>query len=429
MPRVAHPRFAPDCTIEVDGRPIPARSGESVAVALIAAGVTVVGRSAKYHRPRGPFCLAGSCHSCLARIDGVPNRRTCRTRCRPGLTVQGQNAFPSARDDALGAIDHLCPRGLDHHHLLTWSALANRAAVAVSRRLAGSGLLPGAVPPPWPATVEEPIDALVIGAGPAGLGAAEALARAGRRVLLAESGDALGGRLRCGLERPGDPPLAWAREIARGVTSGGGEVALGATAVGLWNDGGAPVVVLRQDGTPDRLRCVRPRATVLATGTYAVPPSFGRSDLPGIYDGRALARALLEDGLLPGRRCVVAGGQPEAEGLVRRLGDAGVEVCRSREVVRARGGRRLAAAVVPDREVRCEALAWFGWRSPASELAREAGAPVDLDESGGWRVRVDETGATGVRGVWAAGEVVAPRLSAAGAAAQGIRAGEAAGGD
>ena len=86
MPRLENPRFATDCTVTFDGHAVPARSGESVASALLAAGRLVVSRSAKYHRPRGPFCLSGSCGSCLVRIDGEPNRRACRTPCRgPGF--------------------------------------------------------------------------------------------------------------------------------------------------------------------------------------------------------------------------------------------------------------------------------------------------------------------------------------------------------
>src|SRR5690349_9004108 len=130
MPRLADPRFAPDCTIQVDGRPLRARAGESVALALLAAGRPLVARSAKYHRPRGAFCLAGSCHQCLARVAGVQNVRTCLAPCRDGLTVEAQNALPTARGDLLGAVDLLYPHGLDHHHLMTWTRVGNRAAVA-----------------------------------------------------------------------------------------------------------------------------------------------------------------------------------------------------------------------------------------------------------------------------------------------------------
>src|SRR5512133_2297752 len=164
MPRL--PGFATDCAISFDGARVPARTGEPVAVALLAAGRVLVSRSAKYHRPRGAVCLAGSCGSC------------------------------PVRHDVLGLVDRLTPRGLDHHHLATWSQAANRAAVALSRRLAGLGRLPdpsaaaAALAPP---AAEERVDALVVGAGPAGLAAAEALAEAGRRVLLAEREGVAGG--------------------------------------------------------------------------------------------------------------------------------------------------------------------------------------------------------------------------------------------
>ncbi|MGZ6131649.1 MAG: (2Fe-2S)-binding protein, partial [Myxococcaceae bacterium] len=64
----------PELTIEFEGKSVRAREGEPAACALLAAGQTVFSRSIKYHRPRGPFCMAASCSNCLVRIDGVPNR-------------------------------------------------------------------------------------------------------------------------------------------------------------------------------------------------------------------------------------------------------------------------------------------------------------------------------------------------------------------
>ena len=428
MPRLPDPRFAPDCTIELDGRPLPARRGESVAVALVAAGELVVARSPKYHRPRGAFCLSGSCHACLARVDGEPNQRLCRTPCRPGLRVDSQNALPTARGDLLGAIDLLYPGGLDHHHLATWSALANRAAVAVSRRLAGIGTLPERTPPPAPAAVEERWDALVIGAGPAGLGAAEALARLDRRVLLVESDRTLGGRLRAGLNAPGDPPPGWSEAVGRAVAVVG-EVATGWTALGLWRDRIAVRAALAPELGSPRLRLVRAAAVVVATGSSALPPLVPRNDLPGIFAGRALARALAEDGAIPAGRCVVAGDGAEAALVSARLRAAGVEVLEARDVAAARGGRRLSGVTIAGgATVRCRTLAWCGPRAPASDLARQAGAGFVPDPGGGFGVRAGPAGATRAAGVWAAGEVVA-EMSAAEAAAAGRRAGEEAGAD
>ena len=76
--------------IEFEGRAMPARQGDTVASALIAAGVQVLSRSLKFHRPRTVFCLSGSCGSCLLRIDGRPNTRSCQVRAEPGLRCARQ---------------------------------------------------------------------------------------------------------------------------------------------------------------------------------------------------------------------------------------------------------------------------------------------------------------------------------------------------
>ena len=425
MPRLPGARFAPDCAIEVDGHLVPARAGESVAVALVAAGRPLVARSAKYHRPRGPFCLAGSCHQCLARVDGLPNQRTCRIACRPGLVVESQNAIPSARRDVLGTIDAVYRSGLDHHHLMTWNRLANRAAVAISRQLAGLGRIPDAAPAAHPPVVEERFDALVVGGGPAGLGAAEALARAGQRLLLVEGDRTLGGHLRCMLALPGDPPESWAPEVAAAVEARGGEVALATAAIGLWLDGGSPVVALAASEPHPRLRLARAPRVVLATGSFAAPPVFPRNDLPGIFAGRGVARALAEDGLIPGERVVLSGERAETAAIAALLGAAGAHVVQVKEVAAAHGHTRLRRVTLPGGEaVRCDALVHAGPRVPASELARAAGAKVAWDpESGGWHVTAGRDGSTGVAGLWVAGEIAGIH-GAAEAADAGRRAGE-----
>jgi sarcosine oxidase subunit alpha len=419
------PRFAPDCTIAVDGRRIPARAGEPVTSALLAAGRPLLSRSAKYHRPRGPFCLAGSCGTCLVRVDGVPDVRACETPCREGLRVETQNAIGGAARDALGAIDWLTPGGIDHHHLATFSSLANRLALAAARRLSGLGRLADSPPAPFPPAVEERLDALVVGAGPAGLGAAQALARAGKRVLLADRAPAAGGRLRCRLDLPGDPPLSWAGEVAEAVREAGGEVALSAAVLGIWRDGDRPLAGALQGGT--RLRLLRPERVVLATGTWAEPPLFPGNDLPGIFAGRALAVALAEDGVVPGARAAVLGAGAEAEALAARLEAAGMAVARLAGMARrARGRSRLAGLDLADgRRVACDTLAVSAPGFPAAELARQWGAPLALDAaSGHFRLGVGAAGGF-APGFYAAGEITGP-AGADRAAEAGRRAGEAA---
>lgn len=430
MARLDDPRFAPDCTITFDGAQVPARTGESVAAALLAAGRTIVARSSKYHRPRGAFCLAGSCNQCLARVDGLPNQRTCRTPCRAGLVVETQNTLGSATSDLLGIVDRVYSRGLDHHRLMTWNRFANRAAVAVSRQLAGLGKLPAHVVAPFSPVREERVDALVVGAGPAGLGAAEVLASAGAHVLLADQERRGGGRLRCRLELAGDPPLAWVGDVAGAIARAGGEVALGATVTGLWTDGGLCAVLL-EDAPPPRLRLVRPNRVIIATGTHAQPPAFEDSDLPGVLAARGLLVALAEHGTVPGERVAVLGSGPEADAVAARLTAAGSQVARAgtaplRAIGRGRLASTLAAIELADgTRLDCDALAVATARAPAAELPRLLGARMTFDAgSGNFQVSAGERGRVAAT-VYAAGEVLGA-MDAAAAAESGRRAAEAA---
>lgn len=431
MARLAE--FPEDVSITFDGELVRARAGESVASALLAAGRPLVSRSAKYHRPRGPFCLAGTCGMCLVRAGGLPNQRACHTPCTDGLAVETQNAIPDARHDVLSVIDRVYPRGLDHHHLMTGNLLLNKAAVAVSRQLAGLGVLAPAhaahaAPGPVP---EERWDALVVGAGPAGLGAAEALALGGRRVLVADAEPRAGGRLRARLGAPGDPELGWVEDVADAIARSGGELALGTTVLGLWLDHDAPLAALRSDGPRGRLRLVRPARIVVANGGTAQPPPLEDGDRPGVFAARGLLAALAEHGVVPGRAAVVLGEGPEAAAAAERLRAAGVEVLAAPAGASAAEGRvvgrgRVRGLRAAGGLVRCDVLAIATPPSPATELARALGAAVAFDPGcAAFAIRADREGRTGVTGLFAAGEVTGA-MTAREAAEHGQRAGEAA---
>jgi sarcosine oxidase subunit alpha len=204
-------------------------------------------------------------------------------------------------------------------------------------------------------------------------------------------------------------------------------VALRAAAIGLWRDGEEPLAAVSERRDRPRMRLLRAPRAVLAGGTWAQPPVFPGNDIPGIHGARGLLVALAEDGVVPGERAAVLGDGPEAEAVAARLAGAGmaVELVQG-EVERARGGRRLAALDLADgRRVRCDTLAVATPRMPAAELAREAGAALELDPAtGAFRVRPGESGAV-ASGVFAAGELTGP-CSAAEASEAGRRAGEAA---
>src|SRR5581483_1506256 len=94
-------------TIYFDGKPIKALSGDTVASALYVAGVRIVSRSFKYHRPRGLLCLSGDCPNCLVTVDGEPCVPACTTPARDGMSVRREHGWPSAEHDALSALWHV----------------------------------------------------------------------------------------------------------------------------------------------------------------------------------------------------------------------------------------------------------------------------------------------------------------------------------
>src|SRR6185312_2622834 len=97
--RLDHPRRADDpASVEVqfDGTALRGRPGEPWAYTLLAHGIYTLGRSSKYHRPRGMFCGTGSCGQCVARIAGLSNRRLCTTVPVTGDIASAQNTFGTA---------------------------------------------------------------------------------------------------------------------------------------------------------------------------------------------------------------------------------------------------------------------------------------------------------------------------------------------
>jgi predicted molibdopterin-dependent oxidoreductase YjgC len=82
------PEAAPTLAIRVDGREVPARAGESVAAALLAAGLARFRDAPAGGAPRGPYCMMGTCFDCLVTIDGAGSRQACLETVREGMAVE-----------------------------------------------------------------------------------------------------------------------------------------------------------------------------------------------------------------------------------------------------------------------------------------------------------------------------------------------------
>src|SRR5215469_5151520 len=87
--RLGQPEAAAVALI-VDGKPITAREGDSVAAALLAAGIAACRATPVSGAPRAPYCMMGVCFECLVTIDDVGSRQACMTRVRPGMRVETQ---------------------------------------------------------------------------------------------------------------------------------------------------------------------------------------------------------------------------------------------------------------------------------------------------------------------------------------------------
>ena len=74
----------------LDGNKMEGKKGDPIAAALVAYGVKVLSNSIKYHRPRGFFCAIGKCSSCLMKVNGIPNVRTCVTKLEEGMKIETQ---------------------------------------------------------------------------------------------------------------------------------------------------------------------------------------------------------------------------------------------------------------------------------------------------------------------------------------------------
>jgi len=383
------PSIGPSIEINFEGRAIPAVPGEPVALALWRAGERILARSVKYHRPRGIQCMQEHCASCLVRVDGIPNRFACTTPCAEGLTISRQNAFPSASADLFRAIDWAFPKTLNHHEMFAGVPVASQVMAKVARKLAGLGELPDEPGRPFETPLgsdgELRVRTIVVGLGRVGR---EHLSRLEPGDMAVEA-------------RPG-PTAGAASEL------GGAPVWPGSRALGLYLEAGSPVLLVRKDRTPIR---IRPQRLVLCTGSRAQIPPFAGSDLPGVMTDLA-ARLIASHGVVPGRRALVVGEARRVAATAEALRANGVQVTEApagTEILEAKGKHSLRGAILqrPGEQAtdrwRGDLLAIAGPKAPAFELAAQAGAELAFVPGRGFAVRVDAAGRTSVPWLFAFG--------------------------
>ncbi|MCC6924245.1 2Fe-2S iron-sulfur cluster-binding protein [Novosphingobium sp.] len=409
---------APLINFTFDGRALTAKPGQTLAAALLDQGIRLVGRSFKYHRPRGILSAGIEEPNALVTVGSggreEPNTRATDLYVYEGLNARSQNRWPSLSSDVggvLSLVSKALPAGFYYKTFFGPPKLWLFYEQFI-RRAAGLGPAPTKADPDHYAQRAAFCDVLVVGSGPAGLIAARDAVRAGKKVFLVEQDAELApSLLRDPAEIEGKPGRTWAGEIATAVRTSGGRVLTRTSASGLWDD---QFVCLSEkliepgqipaNGFSQRYWHVRAGEVVLATGAIERPLTFANNDLPGVMLSQAVRTYVTRFGVLPGKRVVVATTNDDGYLTARALMAAGaevvvldsrpapaghssgVEVHNLAAPVMARGGKRGVKALVAtvdgaERSFACDLVAMSGGFTPVVHLHMQAGGKLDWDQA------------------------------------------------
>ncbi|WP_454629993.1 sarcosine oxidase subunit alpha [Bradyrhizobium cenepequi] len=348
---------------QFDGKKYSGFAGDTLASALIANGVHLVGRSFKYHRPRGIMSAGADEPNALVGVGSeearyTPNLRATQVELYDGLVAESQNRWPSLSLDVSGANDlfsRFLPAGFYYKTFMWPTSAWKKLYEPMIRRAAGLGRAPEAADADRYTQVYGHCDVLVIGAGPAGLAAALAAARSGVKVFVCDEQDQMGGSLLSEREATidGKGTGDWLVQTIQELTSRTNVVLLPRTTAFGWyphnflglcqrvTDHLGPVVTKLPR---ERMWQVRAREVVLATGAIERPMVFPDNDRPGIMMAEAARTYLNRYGALPGNRAVVFTACDSAYRAALELKSAGVAIAAIADVRSAPTGRWIERA-------------------------------------------------------------------------------------
>jgi sarcosine oxidase subunit alpha len=346
-----------------DGRTYQGYRGDTLASALLANGVHMVGRSFKYHRPRGIFSAGAEEPNALVTVGRdaariTPNLRATQVELYRNLNAHSQNRWPSLEFD-VGRINDVLSRFFPagfYYKTFMWPRGAWKSVYEpLIRRAAGLGRAPTLPDPDRYAQRYAHCDVLVVGAGPAGLAAALTAAEAGARVIVCDEQCELGGSLlsdpAVGIE--GKNSSAWLKSaVARLQENARVSLLPRTTAFGYFphnliglNERLTDHLDVAPDHLPrERLWQVRARNVLLATGALERPLIFPGNDKPGVMLAGAAHTYLHRYGVRVGSKAVIVTCDDDAYQTALDLKAAGVEIAAIADVRSSIEGPLAAAA-------------------------------------------------------------------------------------
>jgi sarcosine oxidase subunit alpha len=410
-----------------NGRRMRGFRGDTLAAALLANDQMLVGRSFKYHRPRGIVASGAEEPNALVNMGTgarfEPNQRTTTTELFDGLTATSQNHFPSLDFD-VGVLNNyvsrFLPAGFYYKTFIHPRPFWKHVFEPVIRQSAGLGKAPTEPDADRYEQVYAHCDVLVAGGGVAGLQAARVAAASGARVIVLEQAPHWGGRAPVdGDVIDGAPAEAWINSTLQALGAMENVTLMARCMVaGVYDHGYVLAEERVADHTPGdgrpkkRLWRIRATKIVAATGAIERPLSFAGNDLPGVMLAGGMRDYVVNWAVSPGDRTVVVTNNDDAYRTAIALKEAGLEVAAvidartqvtgalpararalgiaihaGKAVVKVKGGKRVTGVAIGLQagegavleEIACDAVAMSGGWSPVVHLWSHCGGKLDWD--------------------------------------------------
>ena len=400
MPRPSPPTIK----FYFDDKEVVAYKGDTIASALLRAGIYTISRSLKFHRRRGVRCFRGYCRSCLVEVNGVPNVPACLTLVEDNMVVKSQNAYPNASYDVLSILDKL-------PHLTSYNTIYEGAfknpllwslASKVIEKITGLGRFPQTnVKYEYSSEGVIETDVAIIGGGLSGLAAANMISQYNVKTVIVESLELLGGRARldpiedANLKRLNvESPKQLAEKLIESISKNEHIVVINnSDAYGLYPEERKLGVYIRRSYNKGSHVLIRAKVYIVASGAYEIPGNFRNNDVPGIIYDYGFRRLILDYNVKPKGKVLIVGNGGYGERLKRLLESLNVsfegpvldtDTNIKPRLVEVRYKEKIRCALLEFengiRKVDAEYVVISKGYTPALEIAGHAGVPIVYDE-------------------------------------------------
>ena len=417
---------------QFNGKNFTGYEGDTLASALLANGIHLVGRSFKYHRPRGFFAAGVDEPNAKLQVElnghSEPNVNATEIELVEGLSATSQNCWPSVEFD-IGAINNLLnkffPAGFYYKTFMWPKSFWYKVYEPFIRKAAGLGIASVQKDKERYEHKFEYCDLLVTGSGPAGLASAYAAAKSGAKVILAEDKHRFGGSLL--MDDVSIDNLSgkdWSDKIISELKEMPNVTVKNRSQVFGYYDHNMMVMFERvgdhlekkSEFTPrQRLWYIRCKEVILSTGSIERPIVFGNNDTPGVMLSSGAKEYMKVYGVLVGKKPIIFTNNDSAyetaiefknngveplildtrkeqnSELVNEAKNKGIEIKFSHAVIKANGYKKVKSAIIGEltedksgykntQTVDCDCICVSGFWTPSVHLASQSGNKLKFNK-------------------------------------------------